>query len=436
MRKIIVVAVREYQAAVRTKAFLITLVAMPILMGGSIVAQVLLKDRVDTTDKHFAVLDHTGELYDAVAKESDLRNQNEIVDDAGKQNKPRFLVQKVSNVTDEPDRAVLDLSERVRNKELFGFVVIAKGALESAEVTGGSAISYYSNSPTYYDFHRWVSSALNDRVTELRLREAGLDADLVTEATRGVRVSNLGLVTIDQAGNITEAVETNRLANFFLPFGMLMLMFMLVVIAAQPLLHTVLEEKMQRIAEVLLGSITPFQLMMGKLLGSTGMSLTLGTVYLVGGFVAIHQTGHGDLFPTRMVWWFVLYQALAVLMFGSLYIAVGAAVTDIKEAQSLMMPIMIPIMIPFFVWMNVVKEPSSTFAVVLSLIPPMTPMLMLVRQAVPPGVPLWQPLLGILLVLLTTVACVFAAGRIFRVGLLMQGKGANFRDMARWILRG
>ena len=425
MRKIIVVAVREYQAAVRTKAFLITLVAMPILFGGSIVAQLLLKDRVDT-----------GKLYDAVAKEAGLRNQNEIFDDRGKQNKPRFLVRKVARPPDDPDREILELSDMVRNKELFGFVVIASDALESAELTGGSAISYYSNSPTYYDFHRWVSHALNDRVTDLRLREAGLDADLVAEATRGVGVSNLGLVSIDQAGNITEAVATNRLVNFLLPFGMLMLMFMLVLVSAQPLLHTVLEEKMQRIAEVLLGSITPFQLMMGKLLGSTGMSLTLGTVYLGGGFVAIHYAGYGDLFPTRMIWWFVLYQALAVLMFGSLYIAVGAAVTDLKEAQSLMLPIMIPIMVPMFVWMNVVKEPSSTFAVVLSLIPPMTPMLMLVRQTVPPGVPLWQPLLGILLVLLTTVACVFAAGRVFRVGILMQGKGASVRDMARWILRG
>ncbi|UCC31708.1 MAG: hypothetical protein JSU86_05390, partial [Phycisphaerales bacterium] len=83
-----------------------------------------------------------------------------------------------------------------------------------------------------------------------------------------------------------------------------------------------------------------------------------------------------------------------------------------------------------------VKEPLATSSTVMSLFPPATPMLMILRQAVPPGVPLWQPLLGVALVILTTMACVFAAGRIFRVGILMQGKGANLGQMMRWALRG
>ena len=99
-------------------------------------------------------------------------------------------------------------------------------------------------------------------------------------------------------------------------------------------------------------------------------------------------------------------------------------------------PIMIVVVSPMFVWLPVVKEPSSTLATVLSLIPPLTPTLMVLRQSVPPGIPLWQPLLGVLLVLLTTVACVFCAGRIFRVGILMQGKGAKVGEMLRWIVRG
>ena len=134
--------------------------------------------------------------------------------------------------------------------------------------------------------------------------------------------------------------------------------------------------------------------------------------------------------------WFVTFQALAVLMFGSLFVAIGAAVTDMKEAQSVMMPVMILVMLPLFVWIYVVREPSAPLSVALSLFPPATPMLMIIRQAVPPGVPIWQPALGILLVLLTTTVLVFAAGRIFRVGILMQGKGANFGQMIRWVIRG
>jgi len=213
-------------------------------------------------------------------------------------------------------------------------------------------------------------------------------------------------------------------------------MFMVVQVGATPLIQSVLEEKMQRIAEVLLGSVSPFSLMMGKLLGMVGVALTIATLYLVGAFVAVKHAGYEQFFPGHLVFWFVLYQGLMVLLFGSIYIAVGAAVSDFREAQSLMMPAVIFVMIPLFVWVPVVKEPTSTFSTLISFFPPATPMLMVVRQAVPPGIPVWQPILGVALVIATTVACIFAAGRIFRVGILMQGKGANFREMARWVLHG
>ncbi len=221
-----------------------------------------------------------------------------------------------------------------------------------------------------------------------------------------------------------------------LPFGMMMLMFMIIMIGAQPLIQSVLEEKMQRIAEVLLGCIQPFQLMMGKLLGTVGVSMTIATVYLVGAFVALRRTGLAEFLPADLVGWFVVYQVLAVLLYGSIFIAVGAAVSDLKEAQSLLTPVMLIVVAPMFVWFNVVREPLSSTSTAMSLFPPATPMLMILRMAVPPGVPLWQPILGAVLVLAMTLLCVFAAGRIFRVGILMQGKGANLREMFRWALRG
>ena len=249
-------------------------------------------------------------------------------------------------------------------------------------------------------------------------------------------VANLGLVQKDAAGNIGKAETTNQMLNVFLPLGLMLLMFMLIMVGAQPLLHTVLEEKMQRIAEVLLGSVTPFQLMMGKVIGMVGVSLVIATIYLVGGYFALERAGYAGLFPTHLMWWFVIYVALAVLMFGALFSAVGAAVTDLREAQSMVTPLMLFVVTPLFVWVNVVREPNSTFATVFSLFPPATPMLMTIRQAVPPGIPMWQPVLGVVLVLITTVGCVWVAGRIFRVGILMHGKSANLGEMMRWIVRG
>jgi ABC-2 type transport system permease protein len=101
-----------------------------------------------------------------------------------------------------------------------------------------------------------------------------------------------------------------------------------------------------------------------------------------------------------------------------------------------MTPVMLVAMAPLFVWLNVVREPTSNFATFVSLVPPATPMLMILRQSVPPGVPLWQPVLGIVLVLLCTLFFVFAGARIFRVGILMQGKAPKPSELAKWIVRG
>jgi ABC-2 type transport system permease protein len=239
-----------------------------------------------------------------------------------------------------------------------------------------------------------------------------------------------------ETGEINPAEESNRAANVLMPLGVMMLMFMIIMVGATPLMQTVLEEKTNRIAEVLIGSVSPFHLMLGKLLGMVGVTLTIVTIYLLGALWAMNQSGYGKYFPGHLVWWFAAYQVLAILMFGSVFAAIGAAVSDAREAQSMMTPVMLVVVSPMFVWLNVVKEPMSSFATIASLFPPATPMLMIMRQAVPPGVPAWQPALGIVLVLLTTILCIFAAGRIFRVGILMQGQGAKFGEMIRWVLRG
>lgn len=441
MRRMIVIAVREYQAAVKTKAFIITVLAMPILMGGSIGAQLLLQDQVDTKDKRFAVLDHTGQLYDTIVEAADTYNSTAIFKEEGeerKQVRPKFVIERTETSADDLSRQALDLSERIRSRDdpLFAFLTINANAIEPMADSSSAQVRYHSNSPVYDDFRRWVSGVLNSRIHQLRLQAANLDPAIVGEAMTHVRVANLGLVSVDESGRISEAEEANEIATLLVPLGLMMLMFMVVMVGASPLTNSVLEEKMQRIAEVLLGSVTPFQLMAGKLLGTVGVSLTLATLYFGGASFAFHRSGFGEFFPAHLVWWFVVFQCLAVLLYGSLFIAVGAAVSDLKEAQSTIMPLMIIVVAPMFVWLPVVREPSTTFSVVASLVPTATPMLMLMRQAVPPGVPLWQPLLGIGLVLLMTVGCVFVAGRIFRVGILMQGKGANLAQMLRWVIRG
>jgi ABC-type Na+ efflux pump permease subunit len=176
--------------------------------------------------------------------------------------------------------------------------------------------------------------------------------------------------------------------------------------------------------------------MLGKLLGMTGVSLTVSAVYLGGLYWAAWHYGFADFIPAGLLVWFFVFQALAALMYGSLFIAIGAACTDMKETQNLLWPVMLLIVMPMFLMGSVLQEPNSAVAAGMSFFPFATPTLMIMRQSVLPGVPAWQPAVGVALVLATTLLCVWAAGRIFRVGLLLQGKGAHLGEMMRWVFRG
>ena len=142
------------------------------------------------------------------------------------------------------------------------------------------------------------------------------------------------------------------------------------------------------------------------------------------------------MFSIGLMAWFLVYLVLAVVLYGSIFIAIGSACTTSAETQTLLMPVIMIVVLPMLVLIHVIQEPNSVFSTSLSFFPPATPMVMIGRLAVPPGIPWWQPALGVVLLLATTAGFVYAAGRIFRVGLLMQGQGAKFGELARWVFRG
>jgi ABC-2 type transport system permease protein len=445
VRKVLVVAARDYQAAVRTKSFLVGLLIMPVMMGGSIVVSVLLKDVKDVRAKRFAVVDRTPgqKLFAALDEGARERNEKETRDpETGKVVHPPFVLEAVPPAGDDPesvDRQRFELSERVRSEDLFGFLEIGPDVFRPPTGVGppGAAVRYQSNSPTYEEFPRWAEKVINQAVQKDRFTEARLPEEQVRVLLTPVPLQSKGLSKRNpETGAIEDAPDENRLALFLVPTGLMMLMFMMTLLGSSPLLQGIVEEKMQRIAEVLLGSLNPFQLMLGKLLGSLGVSLTLTGVYLAGAYWSAHRYGFAALIPVEVLAWFVVFLALAVTMYGSLFIAVGAACTDLRETQNLLWPVMLLATFPMFFLGHILNEPNSSLSVGLSFFPPATPALMAARMAIPPGVPSWQPALGVVLVLLTTLLFVWAAGRIFRVGILLHGKGAKVGDLVKWVFRG
>jgi ABC-2 type transport system permease protein len=214
---------------------------------------------------------------------------------------------------------------------------------------------------------------------------------------------------------------------------MMYLLFLSVMASAPQLLNAVIEEKMSKISEVLVASVTPFQLMLGKLIGTAAVSVVLALVYLAGGVYALVTGGQIDLLDPALLGWFVLFLICTVTMFGSLFISIAAASSDIKDAQGMMQPTMALVILPVIASTIVLRAPDSGIAIAASLFPTSAPFIMLIRLAIKPGPPAWQIAASVASMVVTTVFFVWAAGRIFRVGLLMQGKGATLAEMIRWI---
>src|SRR6185503_2371626 len=290
------------------------------------------------------------------------------------------------------DQARAALSDRVKRDELFAFVEIPGDALDPATA---SRVQYYSNHPAYRTLPAWVSNTINREIVNLRFRDAAIDRALVSRLTRRVEMSELGLLQRDTSGAIKAAAPVDKVRTTGIPVGMMMILLFSVMSSAPQLLNSVIEEKMSRISEVLIGSITPYELMMGKLLGSAAVSVLLAAIYMTGGIAMARYYGYGDAVRMSDLGWMLVFLSMAVFIFGSIFITIGAACTDLKDAQGMMTPAMLLLMLPWMTWFSIINAPESTVSVVLSLIPTATPFLMLPRIAIPPGPPMWQVGLGV-----------------------------------------
>ena len=439
MRKVWIIAVREYRAIVGTKAFLIAITLMPVFMFGGIAIQKMLEGRVGPSQRTIVVLDGTGVLFDDLSEAAQQRNQNEIFDlETGREIKPRFVLERgpAGPVTEETR---FELSERIRRHAgdaIDAFVEIPADTLRMPSGTETPRGKLYAENAALADEKGWFEQKLSDAVRTRRLKEAKIDPEVVARASRWVNVETLGLVQRSQEGDFTKPRESSIRETIFVPFGIMMLMWLVIFLVAQPMLESVLEEKSQRIAEVLLGSANAFQLMAGKLIGGVGGSLTVVLIYGAGAVGVAWHYDALDLVPLRIIPWFLIYQVLAVLMFGSLFMAVGASVNQVKEAQGMLMPIWLLMMIPLFVWFQIVRDPTGEFASWISFIPPATPLVMVLRIGASAAVPLWQAVLGIVVTLAATAVCLFAAARVFRIGILAQGKTPKLGQLLRWAIRG
>lgn len=287
-----------------------------------------------------------------------------------------------------------------------------------------------------FDEIKRLSESLNRVVVGLRLKKEGLDPQRVSDYMKHV-----GLKTI----KVTPQGEKEDVGGTFaMAYVLVLLIYMTLIFYGSIILRGVIEEKSNRVVEIVLSSLKPFELMMGKILGIGAVGLTQYAVWALIGLVmsqygmsmvtSLVPAASGIKFaiPPYIFFYFVVFFILGYFLYGTLYAAVASTVNNEKEAQQMLMPITMFLVLPILLMTMVIKDPSGSTSVILSLIPFFAPIIMFMRICVlmPPA---WQVALSIGLLGLTVVAMVWLAAKIYRIGILMYGKKPSLPEIVKWI---
>lgn len=270
-----------------------------------------------------------------------------------------------------------------------------------------------------------IQEGLRRALVASRLRASGIDQGTVT-ATMQVARPNPVIVAA------TGEQPARRGLSRLLPFISGLLLFIGVFTAGQLLLTSTVEEKSSRVVEVLLAAVSPLELMAGKLLAQLGVGLLILVMYVGLGVLALSQFSLLSMLDPMLVLYLVVFYLLAYLVYGGLMLAIGGAVNQIADAQSMMGPVMLLIVIPYVLTQFIGNAPNAPLSVALSLIPPANSFAMLARLASATPPPVWQVCLSVVAGLAAAAASVWFAAKVLRIGLLMQGKPPDLATLVRW----
>ncbi len=270
-----------------------------------------------------------------------------------------------------------------------------------------------------------IHDSLRQALVNARLKASSLDQAAI-EAT--MRVQRPQSVVVSAAGE----QRMQRGLTRTLPLILGVLMFVGIIMGGQGLMTSTVEEKSSRVVEVLLASVSPFELMAGKLLAQLGVGLITIGVYVGLGFYALFQFAMLGLVDPMLVVYLVVFYILSYAVFGAVMMAIGAAVNQMTEAQSLFGPVMLVLMLPYVLSPMIGRAPNSTFSTVVSFLPPINTFAMMSRIASDAPPPAWQVWLTVLVGVAAAYAAVWFAAKVFRIGLLMHGKPPNFATLVRW----
>jgi len=329
----------------------------------------------------------------------------------------------------------LELSNRLRRGDLAAFLEIPPDALHPG-TRAAPSISYYMASGRADTSQVWLGGAVNDGLRRARLAELGLPATRFNEVLDDIPLQSMALIERDPRTGTIQPARKREPAETVVPIVLVLVLIIIVMIAASPMLSVVAEDKLQRVYEMLLAMATPFELMAGKVVAAIGQSLTSSIFYIIGGLLLLQGMALFGLAPFSLLPWFLVYLVAEVTMLCALGVGLGATCGSPQDAQHLVMLVLSPVVIPLLLIGPVFQQPNGPLATALSLCPLFTPVTMMLRQSLPGGVPTWQPWVGLAGVVIVTPLITWAAARVFRVAILLQGQRPTAVEVFRWAIRG
>ena len=411
MSKTGIVIRREYLTRVRKKSFIILTLLMPVLFVGMIVGIVFLSTISDKKAKIIVVADETGEYF-PILKSTDQYT---------------FI---------EAKEGFADFRKN-SDESVYATLLITDDLLKNPE-----AIALYSLKQVVVSAEMTITSQLNPYLSDKKLDSYQIPnlKNIVEESKVNLKIRT---IKTDETGK-----ETQTSAEFASAIGMVFtfLIYMFIFVYGAMVMQGVLEEKTNRIVEVIVSSVKPFDLMMGKLIGIGLVGLTqLGIwliVFLGVSFSGIFLSAGFSFFQSMTglleainIWeicfYFILFFIGGYMMYASLFAAIGAMVNSQEDTQQYMMPITILVLFAMYTAIFSAQNPDGPLAFWSSLIPFTSPIVMMVR--VPFGVPWWQMLLSVALLFITVILIVKLAAKIYRVGILMYGKKPTYAEIIKWL---
>lgn len=416
MKKIFAVARWEYLEKVKSKAFIIGLLLTPVIMIGMGVLPTLLATQEDSTTKAIGIIDRSGQVGAAFARKMETRYTL-------KNHQPNYVVQILASGPASPLQELIQQTDtRVQNGELEGYCVVA------GDTQADTTVDYRSLAVGDFILQSRMEENLRAVIAEKRATARGVSPELLKELQ--VRL-DLKTVKLSKTG---KEEEGDFLKVFFSAYVFMMMLFMLIVGSGQALVRSVIEEKSNRIVEVLVSSCSSTELMAGKVLGLSALGFTQIGFWSLLAAAASMQFGIQVVAPANGLL-LIVYFVLGYLFYAGIFIAAGSPLSTEQAAQQVTSYLVLILIIPIVLAMPAMKNPDATWIKVLTFIPLLTPTMMALR--IPIQMPeVWEILATIGLMLLSIWGIMVAAGRIFRIGILMTGKTPGLAEIFRWIKTG